>query len=326
MECPKALYKRGIHHGNILFSTSDIESRNDFSRHCYISSLIKAISVTATWSCFVIHQPNKVIWWLPQSDMFEQPRARFLDKRTFHPASSSIYCQMMRKPWQTNFTGSKSSRIAASILLISSRPLSSRDLTHVQRNTLHAVNEDRNSRQISPGILLPWPLITLKCTRYKAFTWTRRHLERIRTDLKNWIHQGRRPKHRNEQGADRYFRDGHNNMLNSGQLFELVRPPYSFFIGDGDNRPRDLDNPALYRNMVSLGEWFFTWFKWRMMTDMPTIPWRLKDRPYLQLDLTPRTTSQMSFRKVILSRDSALRNPSTPTARPPTQPSSSRKA
>lgn len=47
-------------------------------------------------------------------------------------------------------------------------------------------------------------------------------------------------------------------MLNSGQLFELVRPPYSFFIGDGDNRPRDLDNPALYRNMVSLGEWFFT--------------------------------------------------------------------
>lgn len=47
-------------------------------------------------------------------------------------------------------------------------------------------------------------------------------------------------------------------MLNSGQLFELVRPPYSFFIGDGDNRPRDLDNPALYRNMVFLGEWFFT--------------------------------------------------------------------
>lgn len=90
-----ALYKRGIHHGNILlFSTFDVESQNDFSRHCHISSLIKAISIIGVWGCSVIHQPNKVIWWLSQSDMFEQPRARFLDTGTFHPASSSIYCQM----------------------------------------------------------------------------------------------------------------------------------------------------------------------------------------------------------------------------------------
>lgn len=61
-----------------------------------------------------------------------------------------------------------------------------------------------------------------------------------------------------ERTSDRYFRDEHNNMLNNDQLFEFVRPPYSFFIGDGDNRPRDLDNPAFYRNMVSLREWFLT--------------------------------------------------------------------